>query len=606
MPMFRFLKKLPIRTQLLLLAVSTGIIMFAIIFSIYFQVSGVVAKYNNEYTDNMMFQIKKKISYNCDIIDRLLSSMAYNRLVQAYTFEKDVTKKSLLYKDVNNFLINLSSMNEGIIDLVVLDNSYQRVYYLKGENTGTNEIIKSLSIGNSNYYTDVRVINYKEQDRSCFIIACNMYSILNNNITGEKLGIAAIVMDAGVFSLDINNDMRESATKFYLLDRNNRIYSRSQPVTTDKSTEIILDYTDFSPGRYIAKVDGDKYVINKENIPELNGKIISVVPEDKLLYDITWARKLTVSFYILSLALLSIPFMLIVKNIVSPLTKFIRFFSIVKGGNLKGLKQRISVEGYAEMEVMVGEFNGLLDEIDNLTHRLVTTSTRLYETELEKKKSELGYLKSQINPHFLYNTLEVMKGSAVDEDAPKTMSMAKALAQIFRYSVKGSDIISLREEIEIIKYYLQIQQVRFNDRFHISYEFTDDALNCPIPKMILQPIVENAIFHGLETKLGEGHLWIIGRIDNFSDLCISIKDDGAGMDTETIDQIQTNLLEEQKLARFFEDNNSSIGITNVNNRIKLIYGNSYGVKIKSMLGQGTEVILKIPAGRDVSVQSVYR
>ena len=575
--------------------------MFTIIFMIYFQVSKVIAKYNNEYTDSIMFQIKKNISNNCDIIDRLLTSMAYNRIVQSYTFENDITKKSLLYKDVNNFFINLSSMNEGIIDFVILDNYYQRVYYLKGENVVTNEIIKSLAIGNTNYYTDVKEIEYKEQERKCFVIACNMYSILNDNITGEKLGTAAIVLDADVLSLDINKDMKESATKFYLLDRNNKIYSLSQPLISDSSIEIIIDYADFSPGRYVTKVEGRKYVINKEDLPEIKGKIISVVPEDKLLYDIAWARKLTVTLFILALALLSFPFMLIINNIMSPLSKLMKFFSVVKAGNLKGLKQRISVEGYKEMVVMVREFNSLLDEIDNLTKRLVTTTTRLYEVDLEKKKSELAYLKSQINPHFLYNTLEVMKGSAVDEGALKTMGMVKALAQIFRYSVKGADVVSLREEVEIIKYYLQIQQVRFNGRFQINYTFTDEALKCNIPKMILQPLVENAIFHGLETKRGEGNLWIDGRIDECTDLCISIKDDGVGANTETINQIQTMLMEEQDGNISSDDINTSIGIINVNNRIRLIYGIRYGIKFKSTLGQGTEVVIRIPAGRNINV-----
>jgi two-component system sensor histidine kinase YesM len=601
MPMFHFLRRLPIRTQLLLLAASIGIIMFTIIFSVYFQVSKVVAEHNTEYTDNMMFQIKRTISNNCGMIDRLLSSMAYNRIVQSYTTEKDANKKYLMYKDVDNFFINLSSMNEGIIDFVILDNKGEKVYFLMGENTLTKEIIQNLKIGRDNYYTGVEEITYRGQLRRCIIIASDIFSILNGNIIGERIGTAAIVVDARVLSLEVNKDLKASATKFYLLDRNNRIYSMSQPLTSNKSTEFFKGYAEFIPGRYVTKVEGKRYVINKEDLPKLNGKIMSEVPEEKLFYDLAWARKLTITLFILALALLSIPFMVIVNNIVSPLSKFIKFFYSVRAGNLKELKQRLDVEGYKEMEIMVGELNSLLDEIDNLTLRLVTTRTRLYETELEKKKSELAYLKSQINPHFLYNTLEVMKGSAIDEGAVKTMGMAKALAQIFRYSVKGADIVSLREEVEIIKYYLQIQQVRFNDRFQINYEFSDEALKCNIPKMILQPIVENAVFHGLETKRGEGRLWFEGRIDEATDLCIKIKDDGIGMNNETVNRIQMKLMEKQDANRSTDDKNTSIGIINVNNRIKLTYGDRYGIKIMSALGQGTDVVIRIPARRDISV-----
>lgn len=605
--MLRFLKKLPIGTQLLLLALSTGIIMFTIIWFIYFDVSKVIAKYNHEYTDNMMYQIKRAISNNCDLFDRLLTSIAYNRIVQSYTVEKDVEKKSLMFKDVNNFFINLSSMNEGIIDFVLLDSEGERVYFLKGEKTEVKKILKDLSIGKKSYVTEYKEIDFQGQIKKCFIIASNMYSLLSESITGEKIGTAAIILDAGVLSLDVNEDLGESATRFYLLDRNNKMYSRSQPSGLEQAISIdaFTGYADSSPGSYEMKVDGKKYVVNKENLPELDGKIISVVPEEKLFYDLAWTKKLTITLFIIALSLLSIPFMLIINNIVSPLRKFMKFISSVKEGNLKGLKQKISLEGYAEMEFMVGEFNSLLGEIDDLTRRLVTTSTRLYEAELEKKKSELAYLKSQINPHFLYNTLEVMKGSAIDEGATKTMGMARALAQIFRYSAKGADIVPLREEVEIIKYYLQIQQVRFNGRFHIRYEISDETLDCGIPKMTLQPIVENAIFHGLEKKRGEGHLWIEGRVDEFTDLLVSVKDDGAGMEDETVKKIQMKLMDAQGADEPADERYASIGITNVNNRIKLTYGETYGIKIRSALGQGTEVIIKIPARRDEIVQNIY-
>jgi two-component system sensor histidine kinase YesM len=119
--------------------------------------------------------------------------------------------------------------------------------------------------------------------------------------------------------------------------------------------------------------------------------------------------------------------------------------------------------------------------------------------------------------------------------------------------------------------------------------------------MILQPIVENAVFHGLETKRGEGRLWFEGRIDEATDLCIKIKDDGIGMNNETVNRIQMKLMEKQDANRSTDDKNTSIGIINVNNRIKLTYGDRYGIKIMSALGQGTDVVIRIPARRDISV-----
>ena len=599
--MLYFLKKLSIGKQLILLAVSTGIIMFIIILFIYFDVSKVVAKYNNEYTDNIMFQVKKNISSNCDFMDRLLTSIAYNRVVQSYTLEKDDEKRFAMYDDVNNFFINLSDMHEGILDFVLLDEKGEKVFFLKGEKAENKDLFRNLPIENNHYYSGVETVCIKDELKECFIIASNMYSILNVNITGEKIGTAAIVFDAKVLSLDFDKNLRESATSFYLLDRNNKIYSTSELTSLNKNIEYITSYADYESGRYVTKADGKRYVINKEDLPEMYGKIISVVPEEKLFCDLEWARTLTIVFFVIALFLLSIPFTVIINNIISPLKEFMKFITSLKSGNLKELKQRINLEGYEEIVIMVGEFNGLLDEIDDLTHRLVTTTTRLYETELEKKKSELEYLKSQINPHFLYNTLEVMRSSAVDEGAHTTAVMVKALGKIFRYSVKGENIVTLYEEIEIIKHYLQIQQARFDGRFKFIYQMTDESLNCSIPKMLLQPIVENAIFHGLETKLGEGHLWIESKIDEYSDLYISIKDDGTGMDSEKLNYYQKYLNEGHGKILPSEDKNIGIGIINVNNRIKLIYGDKYGINIESILGYGTEVKIKIPTRREMDV-----
>jgi two-component system, sensor histidine kinase YesM len=594
--MLKFLRKLHIRSQFMLLALSTGIVMFTIIFLIYAQVSKIVAAYNSEYTDNMMFQIERTISSNCKQVDRLLTSIAFDRIVQNYISETDPEKKYLIFKDLNNLIINLSSMNDTILDIAILDKNDERVYFLHGENEQVKDIIGNIPENDGNYYTGVQEIKYTEQLKKCFVVSCDIESILADSTSSQKMGKVAIVLDAEMLSLNVNQELNRSSTRFYLLDRADKVYSVSQPSQTEKAGDAYMQYAKVAPGKYSMNLEGKEYAINKANLPELDGKIISVIPEEELFFDIALTRKLSIALFLLALAILAVPFMVITNNIVSPLKKFISFFSLVKEKKLVGLQQRLKAEGYVEMAVMVREFNNLLDEIENLTQKLVYTNSRLYESELEKKKSELAYLKSQINPHFLYNTLEVMKGCAIDEGAVNTLGMAKALAQVFRYSVKGADLVTLSEEVEIIKSYLFIQQIRFSGRFTIFYDFSEESLQCAIPKMILQPIAENAIFHGLETKLGEGRLWFEGRVDERQELTIRIRDDGVGIGSETLGRIAARLKDSHETDRF-DASNENIGIKNVDNRIKLTYGDQYGVQISSVSGQGTEVTIRLPAGR---------
>ena len=216
------------------------------------------------------------------------------------------------------------------------------------------------------------------------------------------------------------------------------------------------------------------------------------------------------------------------KQYIAPIEKTHLLHDHRKKGNLLKFKKRISLQGYMEISIMASELNSMLDEIDHLTQRLLETNTRLYGIELEKKKSELAFLRSQINPHFLYNTLEAITGIAVVEGQNKIKTMTRSLSSIFRYSIKGGDVVPLRDEVKMIESYLQIQQIRFADRFSVHYEISEKALAFVIPKMILQPLVENAIYHGFEPTLKPGELWIKGFVDEQGALIVTVEDDGTG------------------------------------------------------------------------------
>ena len=340
-----------------------------------------------------------------------------------------------------------------------------------------------------------------------------------------------------------------------------------------------------------------KCIVTIESIPEIEGKIISVVPEKELFSDLSRIRMLVMVIFIGAFMLLFFPYSLIIRNILQPIEKFMEFMSAIKSGDLNGLKKRINVEGYAEMCIMAGEFNSMLDEIDSLTHRLVSTTSRLYESEIEKKQSELAFLQSQINPHFLYNTMESIIGIAAVEGNYRIMEIAKSLGEIFHYSVKGSDEVTVQEELDIVNSYVKIQQIRFADRFIVEYSFSQEILACRILKMLLQPIVENSIYHGLEPKLGKGHLWISAGIDGDECLVISVRDDGMGIESKIFREISSALEDKIGSYIFKGTYRTGLGIVNVNNRIKLAYGEQYGITLKSTPGYETNIILKIPIRR---------
>lgn len=588
----KLLKKLPIRFQLLILAVSVILTMIAILSVYYSQNADIIEKKNSEYTTETISRIKQSISNYCDGIARTVTGIAYTSTVQNYLMETDQLNKYEKDKEVVSLLNNMKkNMGDGILDIVALSEN-GNYSSLNGGYEVVIPYIDEFTDKSSVYFTEVRDLFFLGQDYKCFLAGMSVISIDNFRDVGNRIGYFFVIVDADAIGQQIMN-RGGNDTKFYLLDRDGKVFSSNDNTKIGSVFDAIKDFNGNKNGVFSETVNEKKCIVQIDGMPNIDGKIVSILPEESLFSELAEVREKTILMFALVVLVLSIPFTFIINNILHPLKKFMRFMKDVKSGNLKSLKKRIQLEGYAEMSVMAHEFNSMLDEIDSLTYRLVDTTSRLYQAELDKKQSELAFLQSQINPHFLYNTLEAIKGIASVRGVSEIRDMTKALSLIFRYSIKGTDEVCLEEEIDIIKSYIHIQKIRFANRFEVDFDFTSNALECKVPKMILQPLIENAIYHGLEPKVDKGMLSVTGVIDDSSDLVITIKDDGEGIEAETLERLRSELTQVGLKDRI--QGYTRIGVINVNNRIRLKYGEKYGITIDSDTGSGTVVVLKIPS-----------
>lgn len=218
--------------------------------------------------------------------------------------------------------------------------------------------------------------------------------------------------------------------------------------------------------------------------------------------------------------------------------------------------------------------------------------------DLNKRQAQYLALQNQINPHFLYNTLESIRGEALIAGLDSVADMTEALARFFRYTItKVENLVSVEEELDNCETYFGIQKYRFGDRLklHIEYdpEDFDTIMNCRIPKLTLQPILENGIIHGTELKIGVGNLYI--RFDCTGDrLLIRISDDGVGMDEETLARLNHKLGKSPDAFGMDEEARGGIALENVNNRIHLLFGDEYGMHVYSVQGSGTDVEITLP------------
>lgn len=233
---------------------------------------------------------------------------------------------------------------------------------------------------------------------------------------------------------------------------------------------------------------------------------------------------------------------------------------------------------------------------------------RRIQAELDQKRQKLQALESQINPHFLYNTLDTFRGLALEQGNRELSDMIEALSQMFKYSVKyEAEMVNINAELDYLKHYIQLQQMRFLGRFTYEEHLECDPANLllePCPRFVLQPIVENAIRHGLRDVRKGGHIIVTMGIRR-RDFFILVEDNGCGMDMTEVSLLNQRLsqpLSEENVTEGEEK--AGIGIENVNRRIKMFCGEEYGLQISSNLGTGTQVEVSLPLYREALEEKV--
>lgn len=264
-----------------------------------------------------------------------------------------------------------------------------------------------------------------------------------------------------------------------------------------------------------------------------------------------------------------------IRRLMAPTQSLLKSMSAFGKGQLDA---RVRVKAADEIGQIGEAYNQMADNIQNLMEKV-------YLLELANKEAEIEVLKMQINPHFLYNTLDTISWLGYTGGNEKITEISVSLARLLRASIKRADMVTVEEELQTVECYLIIQSVRFADKFTVEKEIDERARCCYMPSFLLQPLIENSIIHGLEGQIEKGRLRIV--IDREGEqLCFSISDDGKGMDKEQLDRLKkqcTGL-----------ETGRSIGLANVYRRLWLLYGDACGFELWSAPGEGTRISFRIP------------
>ena len=289
-----------------------------------------------------------------------------------------------------------------------------------------------------------------------------------------------------------------------------------------------------------------------------------------------------IRFSVIAFALILMLCLFLSYYIPLSITRPIRRLTQVTDQVAKGdLTVQSDVTGGLEARVLSDSMNTMIDKINELLEQVKTEQVRL-------RKAEFELLQSQINPHFLYNTLDAIVWLAEAGEQKKVVSMVGSLSDFFRISLnQGQDILDVREELQHVRSYLEIQQMRYQDILQYEICVPEELYSSRIPKITLQPLVENALYHGIKNKRGKGMIRIDGEMED-SDCILRITDNGRGMTPERLGQVREGIRNRNACET------EIYGLYNVNERIRLNFGEKYGITITSTYGEGTCVTVRLP------------
>lgn len=488
--------------------------------------------------------------------------------------------KSIRVDDQINALVNV---NSGISGIYVFDSVGETIYKYPPQSKMDVELTNASKWFNdalynpgSYFFTAPRKQTFVNES-GVIVIALSRPVFFQNEGKTVK-GVLLMEIDFNLIQQLLKKTHMGKSGYMYMVNRDDSLiyHPKAEQIQKGFLGESINNLRNHRNTSYFESFENKTRLITVKSTIFTDWKIVGV----SFLEDILSSMKDYIAFLLLAFSFTVIIAVFvsiyISTKISDPISKLVTSMKEVEAGNFN---IALDIKGEKEVEEMSETFNQMTLKIRNLKDEIVREQDA-------KRKSELNALQAQINPHFLYNTLDSIVWMAENDRVKDVITMVTALARLFRISISGGrNIISVGEEVEHAKNYLTIQKIRYKNKFEYHFEVAEEVLKFKCLKLILQPIIENAIYHGVETMQDKGDIYI-RAYSKEGLLYIEVEDNGNGMSPDTLKQI----FETRKKTR----ESSGVGFKNVNDRIKLCFGDEFGLRVISEQEEGTTVTIVTP------------
>jgi sensor histidine kinase YesM len=526
-----------------------------------------VAQYSSNL-ESKLYQYRnslKEISNNTIILNTLMNkSDTKNPYVKGNVVSIEVNKSlNLNNKELRNCMI-YSDVEESKIygsRVTMMEGASREIWYLYK---------KSL---NKDYF----IYSALDQKSKILSLIQNIVYIDLSNYTSKYLGFIKLdIFMNRLFAPTTNTEQQTYSYNILVLDNDNNIVYSSDHSYNDILKKVTYEQLQQNKVNYYRDT---MVVADYEHNYDL--KLIFLFNNSQLSIRKAEIQKAVFPIFIIVIITIIITAFMFTRGFSRRVAKLIDKIKVAETGDLTITEE---IEGNDEIAILDKQFNQMLHKLDHLIKKN-------YVQQLEKKESEFRNLQLQINPHFLYNTLETISSIAAVKQAFVICDLCEKLGENFRYSLGKNygEFVTVMQELQHTQNYVYIQKTRFGNKFEVFYNVDPEVENKLILRFILQPIVENAIVHGLSNMPGKGTLEIsINKIDEM--LVIKIEDDGIGMTREKVEEISQYINDSNGIDR----KKHSIGIRNVNQRIKLACGSEYGITIESSVNHGSCFTINLP------------
>jgi sensor histidine kinase YesM len=551
-------------------------------FYFFSQTSQLIVRSVSETNQSILFQFNSGIAYNIRFYDSVLDSLTVSEAIQQALTQTDG------YKDKGIFL-----MNKEIGQAVRFIEAYQAAEVESIQFYSLHEP----AFSDGAYLFPVSRL-YKELNRTMLPDGKfwsmeqkqgrHYYSLVRPIFSNDTFGLIGYIKLT--VEIPAITHIREASVgmdtmeHIYLADSEGTVMYSAD--STDYGQPLLPElaqlphHTASKQEVLTLEIGGKPYYLWLRPIAELNWTSYLVIPRDSIEAEVREARQKVLAVSAGCAILFTLFTYFIVHQLTDNIRRLHKKVSRVGKGLLTAVRvKKPPVRSGDEITELERNFDTMLENLQSLIHQN-------YVEKLQKREMELNFLQSQINPHFLYNTLDAIKNEIDMDEKHSAIEMIVALADLFRISVSSSNLVSWEKEIYHTECYLRILAIRFGHHHRVIWDIDPQILPLYTLKVVLQPLVENAVRHGLKEKPAGGEVTITGELAAHA-VSVTVQDNGCGMDAEQMERLLTQ-----------DPSHSGIGLRNVNSRIQMYFGPDYGLRIASVKGEGTAITLTLPVLED--------